>query len=359
MLYICLTFDYELFLGKNNFTEKEILFDPTAKLAKMLSQENVPATFFADICSAIQYQKVGLKEYTGDFERQLQELYAEGHDVQLHIHPHWLKSSYADGTWRFDYKSYRIHSFGFDREKENNNVYDVLQMGIERLNAILNRVDDKYQCIAYRAGGFALQPHKELVEALYDSGIKVDSSIAPHLSSESKTNFYNYEEKNMQANWWISPDHEWWENASQDPKALYEIPIATENKNPLLFGLRRALKPDTIKLSLGQKKGSYVNSEEGRSGRTNIWKYLSGYNAISLDAYQADFLYRQILRYYREHECGKKDVYAAVIGHPKLVTDIYVQNAKKFIELIKGNNDIKLMSIIDIYRKKISQERNL
>lgn len=353
MLYICLTFDYELFLGKNNFTEKEILFAPTARLAQMLSEENVSATFFADICSAIQYQKMGLKEYTEDFQRQLQELYAEGHDVQLHIHPHWLKSSYVDGEWRFDYKNYRIHSFGFENG-EKDSAYEIIQMGTERLINMLNQVDNQYQCIAYRAGGFALQPHEKLIHALFDAGIRVDSSVAPHLSSDSSTNYYNYERKHIQGNWWVSAAHEWWEDVPQDHKALYEIPIATENKNPFAFGLRRTFQPDTIKISLGQKKGSYVNSEEEKARRINIWNYLSGYNAISLDAYQADFLYRQVLRYYRDKECGKKDVYAAVIGHPKLVTDTYVQNAKKFIELIKGNEDIKLMSIIDIYRKKIS-----
>lgn len=356
MLYICLTFDYELFLGKNNSTERDILFAPTAKLAKMLSEEAVSATFFADICSAIQYRKMGIEEYVAEFEMQLQELYASGQDVQLHIHPHWLKSFYADGEWKFDYKNYRIHSFGFDREKENN-VYDILQMSIERLNEILNKVDNKYQCIAYRAGGFALQPHKELVEALYDNGIRMDSSIAPYLSSESKMNFYDYENKNIHGSWWISPTHEWWENAPQTPKALYEIPIATENKNPFTFGLRRAFKPDTIKLSLGQKKGTYVNTEDAKSRRINIWKYLSGYNAISLDAYQAGFLFEQVLRYYKKNECDKKEVFAAVIGHPKLVTDAYVQNVKNFIELIKTSKNIRIISINDIYQQKIYMKK--
>lgn len=352
MLYLSLTFDYELFLGKNSATEKDILFEPTAQLAKMLSEENVSATFFADICSAIQYRKMGIEEYAAEFEKQLQELYASGQDVQLHIHPHWLKSVYAEGDWKFDYASYRIHSFGFERRKANN-AYDVLQTGTERLNTILREVDNNYQCIAYRAGGFALQPHKELVEALYDSGIRVDSSVAPHLSSDSKMNFYNYENKHIQGNWWISPDHEWWEDMPQKPKAIYEIPIATENKNPVLFALRRTLKPETIKLPRQQMKGTYVNTEEGKSKQINIWKYLSGYTAISLDAYQAGFLYEQILRYYKKHECGKKDVFAAVIGHPKLVTDAYVQNAKKLIEMTRMNGNIKIMSIHDIYQQAI------
>lgn len=351
MLYLCLSFDYELFLGKNYSTEEEILFEPTSKLAGMMSAESVSATFFADICSVIQYDKMGIKEYVKKFEKQLQELYGSGHDVQLHIHPHWLKSHYEEGEWKYNYEYYRIHSLGFDRRKENN-AYDVLQKGIERLSNMLIQVDSDYLCIAYRAGGFALQPHKYLVEALYDTGIRVDSSIAPYLLSESNINSYNYKDCHIQDNWWVSPEYEWWEDRPNDHKALYEIPIATENKNPFIFGIRKVFQPDKIKLSLGQKKGTYVNSVDKKSSRINIWEYLSGYTAISLDAYQAPFLYEQILRFYRKHECEKKDVFAAVIGHPKLVTDAYVQNVKKFIRLIKGNNNIKLMNISEMYRKK-------
>lgn len=350
MLYLCLTFDYELFLGKNHLTEKEILFDPAEKLAGMLSAEAVPATFFADICSVIQYEKMGITDYVTEFEKQLQELYGAGHDVQLHIHPHWLKSVCTNGEWNYTYENYRIHSLGFDRKKENN-VYDVLQTGIERLNSILSRVDNGYQCIAYRAGGFALQPHQELVEALYDNGIRIDSSVAPQLSSESKMNFYNFENKNIVGNWWISPTHDWWEDRPGDPKALYEIPIATENKNPFKFGMQKVFRPDTIKFPAEQKRGTYVNAEDAKSKHINIWRYLTGYNAISMDAYRAGFLYEQILRYYRKNDCGKRNVFAAVIGHPKLVTDAYIQNVREFVELIKGNSNIKIMSIYDIYQK--------
>lgn len=352
MLYLCLTFDYELFLGKNHTTEKEILFDPAAKLARMLSDEEISATFFADICSAIQYQKAGRNEYVEEFEKQLQELYGEGHDIQLHIHPHWLKAVYTAGEWKYADRDYRIHSYGFDRREENN-AYDILRVGIDRLNTILNKVDSRYQCIAYRAGGFALQPHRELVKALYDNGIRVDSSVAPHLLSESNMNSYDYENRHIQSNWWISPDYEWWENAAGASEAVFEIPIATENKNPFIFGLRRAFKPNTIKLSLGQKKGTYVKSEGNQLGQINLWKYLSGYTAISLDAYQAEFLYQQILRYYKRYKCEKKDVFAAVIGHPKLVTDTYVENARNLIHLIKANKNMRIMTINDMYQQKI------
>ena len=59
MLNICITFDYELFLGKNNAPYKEILFTPTDNLIRTLSEKGVSGTFFADVCSVDVASSVG------------------------------------------------------------------------------------------------------------------------------------------------------------------------------------------------------------------------------------------------------------------------------------------------------------
>lgn len=353
MLNICLTFDYELFLGKNFGTEEEILFAPTEQILKLLKSEKVSATFFVDICSVIQNEKLGRESYVNAFREQIQKMYREGQDVQLHIHPNWLRSLYKEKEWIFDQESYRLHFFGFDRNGDES-AFAIINNSIHYLNNILCEVDKQYQCIAYRAGGFAIQPHKELVKALYDCGIRVDSSIAPHLVSKSNTNFYDYTHKTEQTNWYLSSEHEWWENSEKSRNSLYEIPIATENKNPISFLITRTISPEKIKLHLGRKKGAYIN-EDSSKGRKNqkvsYWKYLSGYHALSLDAYSADFLYKQLCRYYKKNRCEARDVTAALIGHPKLVTDIYIENMKRLIQMIKSDTRFNLCNINEVYRK--------
>ena len=44
MLNVCITFDYELFLGKNNASYQEILFQPTDRLIELLSRKGVSGT---------------------------------------------------------------------------------------------------------------------------------------------------------------------------------------------------------------------------------------------------------------------------------------------------------------------------
>lgn len=349
MLKICLTFDYEIFFGKNYGTESEILFEPTDKLVALLEKEHIKATFFADTCSVLQNKKVGRTDYVKDFSEQIKQICLRGQDVQLHLHPNWLKSQYAQGEWVFDQESYRLHTFGFDRDCADN-AYSIIRDGVEFLNETLRQVDKSYQCIAYRAGGFAIQPHEKLVEALVENGIRIDSSIAPGLSSASKTNYYDFKRKLAFANWWISPQNEWWVNAEEKLGTLYEVPIATENKNPIKFLIKRILAPGTIKLNLGLKRGTYIN-ETSNVGKKQIsyWNYISGYSAMSMDAYQAEYIYSMLKRYYRKHRCSKYDCTIALIGHPKLVTQAYIDNLKKLIALINNESSMEFVSIPQVY----------
>ncbi len=355
MLHICITFDYELFLGKNNGTAKEVLFDPTDKLIRMLNEEGVSATFFADTCSITQHQRYGIGEYVRNFSEQIQTMYKMDQDVQLHIHSHWLESEYKNEEWIFDSKSYRLQSFGFDESVEEN-VYSIIRSGREYLESTIQKVAPEYRCIAYRAGGFTLQPHQELIKALYKEGIRIDSSIAPMLSSGG-ANSYEYTHVIQNVNWNISSDNEWWID-SNNTEALYEIPVATENKNPFCFLLKRIFCPQSIKLNLGTKRGSYINAGNVDSRKkVSVINYISCYNALSLDAYKAEFLYKQLIRYYKKHHCNEKDATIAIIGHPKLVIPEYINNLQSFIQMIKKDNRFQFCNIGEVYNWLVMEKK--
>lgn len=355
MLNICLTFDYEIFFGKNYDSEEEILFRPTEKLRKVLESEHISATFFADVCSVLQSRKLGRAGYVKAFEKQIRELYQSGQGIELHIHPNWMYSSFADGEWCFDKESYRLHSFGFEESKPGNGV-ELIRDCIECLSNMVSAVDSSYRCLAYRAGGFSIQPHRELVKALYQNGIRVDSSIAPHLVSTSSTNSYDYRHEASSVNWWLSSEHEWWINAPEEKESLYEIPVATENKNPLSFLAVRLLNERKIRLHLGPKKGTYIN--EGEQSRKKIrayWDYISGYNAISMDAYCADYIYRQLKRYYEKHRCADQGGTIALIGHPKLAEERYVENMRRLIRLLKEDSRFCFSNICEAYQRALNE----
>lgn len=349
MLYLCLTFDYELFFGDNFGSCDEILFQPTLKLIDMLSQKKISATFFADVCSVSQSLKYNQTSYVDKFTRQIQYMVQRGQDVQLHIHSHWFYSKWENGTWKFSSKGYRIHEFGFGSEGAGR----IIEEGVKYLKHSLQSVKSDYECIAYRAGGFSFQPHQKLVVELYRNGIRIDSSIAPELFSDSETNRYDYRKKVKKINWHISSDLEWWED-SENEMTLLEIPIATINKSVPVFLAKRLFMPNSIKLCLAKPRGTYIKNQTFKENKMKaIIRYVLGFNAISLDAYSADYLYDQVKRFYKKiiyKNDNKTDYIVALIGHPKLIDDRYISNLIKFIELIKYDTRFSFISINEAYR---------
>ena len=342
MMYISLTFDYELFFGNNNGTYDEVLFQPTYALIDALESKGVSSTFFADVCSIPAAEKYHQYAYTDGFKKQLQYMKLHGQDVQLHLHPHWYRSVWNGEQWNFSNNGYRLHEFEKDGE-----VNQIVANGIQYLKNILLPVDEKYECIAYRAGGFSIQPHELIVDALYDNGIRVDSSVAPQLYAESEAHFYDYRQKLDKMNWHISDMSDWWKD-NRNGKSLLEIPVATIDKSPISFVLRRVFVPDTVKLSLGSKRGSYITIRTQPESRIqSYYNYVTGYNAISMDAYAAEHLYIQTKRLYEKFRCDHEVV--AVIGHPKLVTNKYIDNLCRYIDKIKEDSRFKFISIYDAY----------
>ena len=53
MMYLSITFDYELFFGNNYGSYDDVLFEPTYMLIDELNKKGVSATFFADVCSTL------------------------------------------------------------------------------------------------------------------------------------------------------------------------------------------------------------------------------------------------------------------------------------------------------------------
>lgn len=345
MMYICITFDYELFFGNNIGTYDEVLFQPTYALIDALEKMEIPATFFADVCSIPVAKKYHQDEYVVGFQKQIQYMKQHGQDVQLHLHPHWYNSVWEGGRWNFSSSGYRLHEFG-----ESGEINQIIIDGIEYLKKTIFPVDPNYECIAYRAGGFSIQPHEKLITALYDCGIRVDSSVAPHLYTKSEANFYDYRHEIEKLNGCISDKTEWWKD-NKAGKNLFEIPIATVDKSPIAFLIRRILAPNTIKISLGPKRGSYITVHHQKESKiSSYYKYLKGYNALSMDAYAAKYLYTQTRRFYKKEESD--DCVIAIIGHPKLVTDAYIENLMEYINRIKRDSRFEFISIYDAYRLK-------
>ncbi|MDQ3047425.1 MAG: hypothetical protein M3R27_07750 [Bacteroidota bacterium] len=91
---IYLTLDYEIYFGENHGTVEKCILAPTRELIRIAETHDVRFSFFVDcgfILKLDEYRKEFPqleKDYTSITE-QVKYLSETGHDIQLHIHPHW------------------------------------------------------------------------------------------------------------------------------------------------------------------------------------------------------------------------------------------------------------------------------
>jgi hypothetical protein len=328
-----LTLDYELFFGKSG-TPQNSLLKPTKFILDTLSKINGKATFFVDTMylnilktsNRIQDRKLYIT-----IEEQLKEIVYRGHRIELHLHPHWL-DAYAGGeTWIFPtYEHYRLNSLSPEKIKK------LFRQGTELLNNIAYAVDPYYSVVAFRAGGYCIEPFKILKDAFIENNIKIDSSVVPLMKTDNNIHRFDYSEITPTSYYFFSDDiHQIVTNGN-----FLEIPINGYNinrvervihfvkiktsKNTKIFG-------DGIGLTLAAKKSVWKK----------VYSYLlqkSQYKQFTFDGYiDKNILVKKI---------GEINLpFITFIAHPKTITVSSLQA----IEYLgrKGHEFILLKNILD------------
>ena len=188
---IIISYDYELFFGERSGTVQKTLIDPTNIILDAMDAAGLKGNFFVDWLM-LKYMSLEIDERVkhdyNQIVRQLKDIVRRGHRIELHIHPHWVDAKYnGDGTWNFDdFTHYSLQSFSEE------DVTHMFVEGTELLTNIVRDVDPNYKIVAFRAGGWAIQPFDKLKEGFLRAGIKVDSSVAYGVFGYNKYSYYDF-----------------------------------------------------------------------------------------------------------------------------------------------------------------------
>lgn len=322
MLYLLLTYDYELFFNKSFASEEEVLIKPSYSIAKALSEEGVPATFFVDTPSVLTYRKFGFEDYPRLVKDQIQFFLKNNHDVQLHVHPIWYHSKYESGEWVFDNDYYGLKSFSNINEiiRESKSCLDEMAEG-----------NNNYHCCAFRAGGFCYNPVKVITESLIDQGIKIDSSVCKGWKMNTFAQEFDYTHTPRTYNWFFDSDN-MFKDSDKRTDCIFEIPVGTYGVIPNKWILSHCMP----KLVYPPKKG--LGTPIVQKNRASIIERIKGPFIpllFTLDSLHAQAL-EVIVKYY-ENKSRNKDIYISVIGHPKFSSDSCLDNTVSFVRLVKRN----------------------
>lgn len=347
MLHISITFDYELFMGDNYVSEKEVLIDPTDKLSSMLSKLGISATFFADVCCPECYRKFGSSDFPELFDEQLAQLIEKGHDVQLHIHPHWLKATEIGRHISFDRQAYRIHNWenGDDYRKIREMIHD----GKTYLENIIKPINGDYRCVAFRAGGYCLQPEKQIAPILFEEGIRIDSSVCMGFSHDGDGMYYDYRKQPVKRNIFFNGEYGLSDNMTKPVKGgIFEVPVGDYKTFP--FRLIASKLNRRISKAAPNGKGMAIQSSSVAkiTLMSKVKQSVIASNMFTFDFYNAVAMSYMLQRIVKEEHCNKRDVYIAVIAHPKGQSDAHIDNMKRAVEKLRQNKSIDFVSMRQI-----------
>ncbi len=286
------------------------MLEPTRDLLAIADGKDIRMTFFVDVgylIAADQYPS--LQNEKQSVIDQLKLIISKGHDIQLHIHPHWERAVFNGEKWEMNTEgAYRLTDF---KAEERKVIFAKYKQGLEE---IIGR-----KVKAYRAGGWCIQPFDELSDLFVENEILVDSSVIPGDFMLTDHYAIDFRSAPKKARYQFSDDV-----CKEDPNGPFiELPISSMRYSPLFFWqlyLLGRLFPASHKM-IGD--GSFI-SQGGRKKRV-LSTY--SYNHISTDGYFAKKLSEGLRKCLNE---GFEEM--VIIGHPKGNTKYGLSKLRTFIE---------------------------
>jgi len=315
---ILITLDYEMFFGSKFGNATESLIKPTEKLISIAEKHNIKMTFFIDIGYIIKLEEYKAKytELKQDYiliAEQVRTLASNGHDVQLHIHPHW-EDSFFDGTqWNIVTRRYKLHDFCDDEIK------DIVFRYKKKLEELAG-----HKIFTYRAGGWCIQPFSKIKQALKENELWLDSTLFYNGSAQSNTHAYNFKNMPRKSQYQFEDDP----LVEVEDGYFTEVPI-NSYKIPAWFYLKIYLLN-----KLGSKKYSAYGDGMGLPSGS-LWDKLKilMYTTevpVSLDGHKSLLLQAAFDACRQAHQEHKQ--HFVIIGHNKLLNDLSLENLEDFIQ---------------------------
>jgi hypothetical protein len=327
-LRLFLTFDHELPLGSLKTSYKKALFDPTERLLESAARKAVPVTLFSDILSGIRYREWDRTGFYEPYTEQLQKAISLGHDVQLHLHPHWLTSKYKNGVV-IPSKDYSLADFESGKEIS---IGEIIKMGVSSLEEICHQANPTYNVLSFRAGGYNIEPaNKEIFSQLALNGIRFDSSIVLKYYFVSSLSLVDFRKIPAMPNWRIGSEGDFRQTSKS---GILEIPVAAIPKTPFEIPTRFKLKHFARRAP--ENHGTMIH--EGKPGsRLQQMRMLFSSRMLTFDNHtlSAEYLIR-ILDYNVLKFSGFESVNLSTCSHPKTMGDYSFELLERFIDLARA-----------------------
>jgi hypothetical protein len=318
------------------------MVEPTDRLLRLFGQHNAKLTVMADVAEILKFKEYAEWHGKDDYHfksivNQLQNAIRDGHDVQLHIHASYFNATHDGRRWVQDWSEYDLAGLSRDR------LCEVIKLGKAFLESLLRPVNPGYRCSVFRAANWSVSPSANVVSALLENGIQIDSSVFKYGRRDGLLSFdYSLAHSDMLP-WRANRDAIWQSCANSK---IWEVPIYSENRRMGAF-----LSVNRIYRSVLGHLHRFPTAKV-HSGLNGVTASVKPYTSLGIlrrwlgkHAWKADFnqctgrqLVRALERGASRHRGAAQTIPFVLIGHSKLFTSWNERSLRPFLAHVARNN---------------------
>ena len=334
MVTALFTLDYEIH-GNGDGCPLELMIEPTNRLMDLLDSFGAKLTIMADVAEILKFREY-LEEtghdrfHFGAIVEQLRDAIRRGHDVQLHLHSSYFNAIYDGTQWAQDWAEYSFADLPFERMRE------MVETGKEFLEDLLVPARADYRCIAFRAANWSVNPSANVVRALSENGILLDTSVFKYGRRSGMVSF-DYKDAASEFAPWKASD----EDLSREDRngKIWEVPIASEARWIGAF-----FTGNRVKRVLQSRRHPFANTGVGAVRRPDrlrtAWKMCKA--LFQRHAWKADFNQctgRQLIGAAKRIEMASEGraMPMVLIGHSKLFDSANARSLQPFLEFVRAH----------------------
>ncbi len=266
-----------------------------------------------------------VSRHRSDVRRSIESLAKAGHEIGLHVHPHWQATRWTGDSWDFSGTRYSPAQF---RRSELVEIFKSYS------NEIAETVGTRPT--TYRAGGFCIEPFEKVGDALRAIGIQTDSSIVPGTYLNDYDKRFDFR-RTPDAPWWFFDDVP---TVSASEGRFLEVPISSIQLSPFYYWGR--LVDRLLRRQPARVYGDGFAKPIGYVSAIRRLLALERTVELSTDAPKA----RRMTAAIRGDDARKLH---HVMGHPKLLAKSSLDALRAFID----RQGIKRFETVDSLARKI------
>ena len=334
MIGLIFTLDYEVY-GTGAGSPRDLMLEPTSRLLALFNEYGVKLTIMAEVAEILAFKRRDdFREIAAAIEEQLQAALAEGHDVQLHLHPAWFNARHDGQSWQLDFSEYSLVGLSAQR------IDRCIKVGKDYLEDLARPICPDYRCIAFRAGNWLMQPSRKVVTALEQNGFAYDTSVFKY--GWGSVGPYVLDYRRAWSNilsWVVDPDDI---NRPAERSGLREIPILSRKVFITSMLTLRRLRMQRRLVRHAEPSGTADHSEflgaGRRLGRLRLF-YPKKFDFCRLSFREM----KHFLNYaVKRHGKEEKTVPVVAIGHS---TEFFDDgNLRRFLEYVTHSKFDEVLS---------------